>query len=184
MALKDDWKETGKDLGHAFKNLGKTLIRSASKGIEAAEKWAREEDKEHTEDKKESASNETENNGWVEKQKKFPENLGFRGYFYPRVPISERAFLFAFFPFTVGEFITSAVILDDIEAAPGNQSVKALRVQILQGMAKLMKQIEHLLILRLRLEHLFVDEQRIDSWIKRTVGRFISLRHVEGKVDR
>lgn len=72
----------------------------------------------------------------------------------------------------------------DIEAAPGNQSVKALRVQILQGMAKLMKQIEHLLILRLRLEHLFVDEQRIDSWIKRTVGRFISLRHVEGKVDR
>jgi hypothetical protein len=51
-------------------------------------------------------------------------------------------------------------------------------------MAKLMKQIEHLLVLRLRLEHLFVDEQRIDSWIKRTVGRFISLRHVEGKVDR
>ena len=45
MALKDDWKETGKDLGHAFKNLGKTLIRSASKGIEAAEKWAPEEDK-------------------------------------------------------------------------------------------------------------------------------------------
>ena len=74
--------------------------------------------------------------------------------------------------------------MDDIEAAPGNQSVKALRVQILQGMAKLMKQIEHLLILWLRLEHLFVDEQRIDSWIKRTVGRFISLRHVEGKVDR
>ena len=51
MALKDDWKETGKDLGHAFKNLGKTLIRSASKGIEAAEKWAQEEDKEHTEEK-------------------------------------------------------------------------------------------------------------------------------------
>ena len=66
----------------------------------------------------------------------------------------------------------------------GNQLVKTLRVQILQGMAKLMKQIEHLLVLRLRLEHLFVDEQRIDSWIKRTVGRFISLRHVEGKVDR
>ena len=57
-------------------------------------------------------------------------------------------------------------------------------MQILQGMAKLMKQIEHLLVLRLRLEPLFVDEQRIDSWIKRTVGRFISLRHVEGKVDR
>ena len=63
MALKDDWKETGKDLGHAFKNPGKTLIRSASKGIEAAEKWAQDEDKEHTEEKKESASNETENNG-------------------------------------------------------------------------------------------------------------------------
>ena len=44
MALKDEWKETGKDIGHAFKSLGKTLIRSASKGVEAAEKWANEEE--------------------------------------------------------------------------------------------------------------------------------------------
>ncbi len=63
MALKDDWKETGKDLGHAFKNLGKTIIRSASKGIDAAEKWAAEDDKEHTEEKKESNTDETGNNG-------------------------------------------------------------------------------------------------------------------------
>lgn len=45
---------------------------------------------------------------------------------------------------------------NDIEPAPGmiiffDWDNKALRVQILQGMAKLMKQIEHLLVLRLRL---------------------------------
>lgn len=44
--------------------------------------------------------------------------------------------------------------------------------------------LNQIISFRYALEHLFVDEQRIDSWIKRTVGRFISLRHVEGKVDR
>ena len=28
MALKDEWKETGKDIGHAFKSLGKTLPKA------------------------------------------------------------------------------------------------------------------------------------------------------------
>ena len=29
MSLKDNWKETGKDLGHAFAGFGKTFVRSA-----------------------------------------------------------------------------------------------------------------------------------------------------------
>jgi len=35
MALRDDWKNTGKDLGHAFANLGKTLVKS---GADVAQK--------------------------------------------------------------------------------------------------------------------------------------------------
>ena len=40
MALKNDWKETGKELGGAFANLGKTLIRTAKVGADKAEAWA------------------------------------------------------------------------------------------------------------------------------------------------
>ena len=35
MALKDEWKETGKGLGHAFGQLGKNIGRSAKTGIDA-----------------------------------------------------------------------------------------------------------------------------------------------------
>ncbi len=35
MALRDEWKNTGKDLGHAFANLGKTLVKS---GADVAQK--------------------------------------------------------------------------------------------------------------------------------------------------
>lgn len=44
MALKDDWKDTGKDLGGAFTNLGKTLIRTAKVGVDKADAWADGED--------------------------------------------------------------------------------------------------------------------------------------------
>ena len=30
-SLKDDWKETGKDLGGAFKQLGKSIVKSEEK---------------------------------------------------------------------------------------------------------------------------------------------------------
>ena len=40
MALKDEWKDTGKNLGGAFANLGKTLIRTAKVGVDKAEAWA------------------------------------------------------------------------------------------------------------------------------------------------
>ena len=43
MALKEDWKATGKELGSALSHLGKTLVRSISKGVEAAQEWAKEE---------------------------------------------------------------------------------------------------------------------------------------------
>ena len=40
MALKDDWKDTGKDLGGAFTGLGKTLIRTAKVGVDKVNTWA------------------------------------------------------------------------------------------------------------------------------------------------
>lgn len=40
MALKDEWKGTGKELGGAFANLGKTLLRTAKVGVDKAEAWA------------------------------------------------------------------------------------------------------------------------------------------------
>ena len=40
MALNDEWKNTGKTLGGAFANLGKTLIRTAKVGVDKAEAWA------------------------------------------------------------------------------------------------------------------------------------------------
>ncbi|MBQ3416661.1 MAG: hypothetical protein IJH32_02380 [Ruminococcus sp.] len=44
-SLKDSWKETGKGLGQAFKGLGKTVIKSAEKGVDKAVEWADREDK-------------------------------------------------------------------------------------------------------------------------------------------
>ena len=40
MATKQDWKETERDLGHAFKGLGKTLIRTAKTGVDKVSDWA------------------------------------------------------------------------------------------------------------------------------------------------
>lgn len=40
MATKQDWKETGRGLGHAFKGLGKTLIRTAKTGVDKVNDWA------------------------------------------------------------------------------------------------------------------------------------------------
>lgn len=42
--LKNAWKETGKGLGHAFKDLGKTVIKTAEKGVDKAVEWADRED--------------------------------------------------------------------------------------------------------------------------------------------
>ncbi len=37
MALRDEWKQTGKDLGGAFKGLGKNIGRSAHDVVEKAD---------------------------------------------------------------------------------------------------------------------------------------------------
>ena len=40
MALKDQWKETGKELGGAFSGLGKNIVRSVKGGVDKATDWA------------------------------------------------------------------------------------------------------------------------------------------------
>lgn len=45
MALRDEWKETGKGLGHAFRDLGKSIVRSVKTGVDKADDWAGSEEK-------------------------------------------------------------------------------------------------------------------------------------------
>lgn len=42
--LKGSWKETGVGLGHAFRDLGKTLIKTGAAAIKKADEWANQED--------------------------------------------------------------------------------------------------------------------------------------------
>lgn len=37
MSLRDQWKQTGTGLGHAFRDLGKTLVKSATNVARKAE---------------------------------------------------------------------------------------------------------------------------------------------------
>lgn len=46
--LKNSWKGTGKELGHAFKGLGKNIINSGKKGVDKAVDWAGREDPQGT----------------------------------------------------------------------------------------------------------------------------------------
>ena len=43
-SLKDDWKETGKDLGGAFKQLGKSIVKSGATVVNKANDWAERDD--------------------------------------------------------------------------------------------------------------------------------------------
>ena len=43
-SLRDDWKETGKDLGGAFKQLGKSLVKSGATVVNKANDWAERDD--------------------------------------------------------------------------------------------------------------------------------------------
>ena len=64
MALKDDWKETGKDLGGAFADLGKTLVRTGKTAVDKAVDWAESDD---AEKKAEEADSNVFNDGsWRE----------------------------------------------------------------------------------------------------------------------
>ncbi|MBQ3574087.1 MAG: hypothetical protein IJA26_00320 [Clostridia bacterium] len=44
MSLKDNWKQTGVGLGHAFRDLGKSVIKSVATGVKKADNWANKED--------------------------------------------------------------------------------------------------------------------------------------------
>ena len=44
MALRDEWKKTGKGLGHAFRDLGKSIVRSVKTGVDKADEWASSDD--------------------------------------------------------------------------------------------------------------------------------------------
>ena len=37
---KEDWKQTGKELGGAFTGLAKTFVRSAKRSVDKVEEWA------------------------------------------------------------------------------------------------------------------------------------------------
>ena len=51
MSLKDNWKSTGAGLGNAFKDLGKTLVKTASTAANKVDNWANG-DEEKTEETK------------------------------------------------------------------------------------------------------------------------------------
>ncbi len=44
--LRDTWKDTGVGLGHAFRDLGKTIIKSGAHAVKKADDWANSDDKE------------------------------------------------------------------------------------------------------------------------------------------
>ena len=51
--LKDNWKEAGKSLGHAFRDLGKTAVKTAKVGIKKVDEWANgSDDDKKSEEKK------------------------------------------------------------------------------------------------------------------------------------
>ncbi len=51
--LKDSWKETGKGLGHAFRDLGKTLIKTGAKAVNKVDDWANGDENKEKENKEE-----------------------------------------------------------------------------------------------------------------------------------
>ena len=56
MGLKDNWKEAGTGLGHAFRDLGKTLVKTVKTGVDKADDWAnRSETQKKDEETKEEA---------------------------------------------------------------------------------------------------------------------------------
>lgn len=59
MSLKDNWKDTGAGLGHAFRDLGKSIIKSVAMGVKKADEWANGKDGE-TDEAKKAEENEEE----------------------------------------------------------------------------------------------------------------------------
>lgn len=53
--LRGQWKETGVGLGHAFRDLGKSIIKSGATAAKKVDNWANGEEK--SEDKNEKSQN-------------------------------------------------------------------------------------------------------------------------------
>ncbi len=49
MALKESWKKTGTEFGHAFKDLGKAFAQTAKTTIRKVDEWANKEEEEKPE---------------------------------------------------------------------------------------------------------------------------------------
>jgi len=47
--LKSAWKKTGVTLGHAFRDLGKTLLKTGSEVMKNVEEWADEQEEKKAE---------------------------------------------------------------------------------------------------------------------------------------
>lgn len=51
MSLKEDWKATGTGIGHAFRNLGKSIVKTVATGVNKADEWANSDAKEEAPEK-------------------------------------------------------------------------------------------------------------------------------------
>jgi len=58
--LRDSWKETGVGLGHAFRDLGKTLVKTGAKAVKKADSWANREDYEQEQQEQQPETQEEE----------------------------------------------------------------------------------------------------------------------------
>lgn len=45
VSLRDNWKQTGIGLGNAFRDLGKSIVKTVATGAKKADDWANREDK-------------------------------------------------------------------------------------------------------------------------------------------
>lgn len=50
--LRETWKETGIGLGHAFRDLGKTLIKTGATAMKKADNWANSDNTQETKEEK------------------------------------------------------------------------------------------------------------------------------------
>ncbi|HPF53491.1 MAG TPA: hypothetical protein P5116_04745 [Eubacteriales bacterium] len=55
--LKDSWKQTGKGLGSAFTNLGKSIVKSVKVGVHKADEWVNDDEGEKKTPPKENEEN-------------------------------------------------------------------------------------------------------------------------------
>lgn len=70
---KEEWKNTGKELGGAFTGLAKSLIRSAKTGLDKAEEWAEDDGKKSQQQEAQEPESNVFNDGtW----RKTGKNLG------------------------------------------------------------------------------------------------------------